>query len=162
MSRNDNSFELCSIVNFILGCRFCSRLCNSLMSSHGHFQNMKQSSKYLFYDWVNSSFMSLPYFLHIISYRFSSKYASVRVAYVGTILVLMAVPRVWIQLMSLNSKELLLRIISIPSVIIFLLNLGCNVSGYLSIHNEMACFLNSWGILLYRFVTSNVAMSMYG
>ena len=26
----------------------------------------------------------------------------------------------------------------------------------------MACFLNSWGILLHRFVTSNVAMSVLG
>ena len=33
---------------------------------------------------------------------------------------------------------------------------------YLSIQNEMACFPNSWGILLYRFVTSNVAMSVLG
>ena len=77
-----NSFKLCSIVNFILGCRFCSRSCNSLMFPHGCFQNMKQSSKYLFHDLVNSSFMSLPYFLLIISYRFSSKYARVWVAYV--------------------------------------------------------------------------------
>ena len=37
-----------------------------------------------------------------------------------------------------------------------LLNLGCNVSGYLSIQNEMACFPNSWVILLYRFVMSNM------
>ena len=37
MSRNGNSFELCSIVNFILGCRFCSGLCDSLMSRQGHF-----------------------------------------------------------------------------------------------------------------------------
>ena len=66
------------------------------MSAHGHFQNMKQSSEYLFHDLVNSSFMLLPYFLPIISYRFSSKYARVRVAYVGTILVPIAVPRVWI------------------------------------------------------------------
>ena len=47
-------------------------------------------------------------------------------------------------------------------MIIFLLNLGFNVSGYLSIQNEMACFPNSWGILLYRFVTLNVAMSEFG
>ena len=26
----------------------------------------------------------------------------------------------------------------------FLLNLGCNVSGDLSMQNEMACFPNSW------------------
>ena len=36
----------------------------------------------------------------------------------------------------------------------FLLNLGCNVSGCLSIQNERACFPNSQGILVYRFVTS--------
>ena len=35
MSKNGASFELCSIVNFILGCRFSSRLCNSMMSPHG-------------------------------------------------------------------------------------------------------------------------------
>ena len=44
----------------------------------------------------------------------------------------------------------------------FLLNLGCNVSGYLFIQNEMACFPNSWGILQYRFLISNVAMSVLG
>ena len=120
----------CSIVNFILVlffiCRFYSMSCNLLMSPHGYFQNMKLSFKYLFHDLVKSSFMSLPYFLPIISYRFSSKYT--RVAYVSAILV----PSVWIKLMLLNWKELLLRIISIPSMINFLLNLGCNVSGYLS------------------------------
>ena len=45
-----------------------------------------------------------------------------------------------------------------PSVMNFLLNLGCNVSVYLSIQNEI-CFPNSRGILLYRFVTSNVTIS---
>ena len=64
--------------------------------------------------------------------------------------------------MLLNWKELLLRIISIPFLMKFWLNLGCYVSGCLSIQNEMACFPNSWGILLYRFVTSNVAMSVLG
>ena len=59
-------------------------------------------------------------------------------------------------------KELLLRIISIPSMVNFLLNLGCNMPGYLSTQNEMACFPNSWGILLYRFVTSNVVMNVLG
>ena len=62
MSKNGSSLEPCSIVNCILGCRFCSRLCNSLMSPQGHFQNIKQSSKYLFHDFVNSPFMLLPYF----------------------------------------------------------------------------------------------------
>ena len=52
MCKNGNSFRLCSIVNFIFGCRFCSRSCNSLMSPHGYFQNMKQSSKYIFHDLV--------------------------------------------------------------------------------------------------------------
>ena len=64
--------------------------------------------------------------------------------------------------MLLNWKELFLRIIYIPSMIYFLLKLGCNVPGYLSIRNEMACFPNSWGILLHWFVTSNVAMSVLG
>ena len=45
-----------------------------------------------------------------------------------------------------------------PSVI----NLGCNISRYFSIQNEMACFPNSWGILPYRFVTSNVTISVLG
>ena len=62
--------------------------------------------------------------------------------------------------MLLTWKEL--RIISIPCMINFLLNLGCNVSEYLSIQNEMACFPNSRGILLYRFVTSNVTLSVLG
>ena len=66
MSKNGCSFELCSIVNFILEYRFCCRLWNSLMSPHGHFQIMKQSSKYIFHDLVNTSFMSLLYFLPII------------------------------------------------------------------------------------------------
>ena len=132
------------------------------MSPCGYFLNMKQSYKYLFHDLVRSSFMSLPYFLPIVSYKFSSKYARVRVAYVGTILVPIAVPSVWIYLMLLNWKELLLRINSKPSMIKFSLNLECNVSGCLSIQNEKACFPNSWGILLYRFVTSNVAMRVLG
>ena len=56
MSKNGNSFKLYSIATSILECRFCSRLFNSLMSPHGYFQNMKQSSKYLFHDLTNSSF----------------------------------------------------------------------------------------------------------
>ena len=62
MSKNGKSFKLCSTVNFILGCRFCSRSCNFSMSLNGYFQNMKQSSKYLFHDLVKPSFMSFPYF----------------------------------------------------------------------------------------------------
>ena len=64
--------------------------------------------------------------------------------------------------MLLNWKELLLRIIYISYMIHFLLNLGCNIYVYLSIQNEMDFYPNSWGILLYRFVTSNVAMSVLG
>ena len=84
------------MVNFILGYRFCSKGCNSLMSPHGYFQNWKQSFKYLLHDLVNSTFMSLPNFLPIISYKFPSKYARVIIAYVGTILVPIAVPSVCI------------------------------------------------------------------
>ena len=63
--------------------------------------------------------------------------------------------------MLLNWKELLLKIIFIPSMLsFFLLNLVSTVSGYLSTQNEIACFPNSWGILLYRLLTSNVAMSV--
>ena len=43
--------------------------------------------------------------------------------------------------MLLNWNELLLRIISIPSVIKFLLNLGCNVSGYFSSNMRWLVFL---------------------
>ena len=96
MSKNGSSFELCYIVNFILGCRICSRLCNSFKSPHGHFHDMKQSSRYLFHDLLNSSFSPLPYFWPIVLYRFSSKYARVRVTCVGAILVPIAVPSVWI------------------------------------------------------------------
>ena len=42
---------------------------------------------------------------------------------------------------------------SIPLVIIFLLNLECNISGYFTIQNETTCFPNS-----YRFVMSGVSM----
>ena len=52
MTRNGNSLQLCSILNFIMGCRFWSNLCNSLMFPHGNFQNIKQSSKYLFHNLV--------------------------------------------------------------------------------------------------------------
>ena len=47
-------------------------------------------------------------------------------------------------------------------MIIFLLNIVCNMSGYLFVQNEMACFPNSWGILLYRFGMSNVTMNVLG
>ena len=40
---NYNSLKSCSMVNFILECRFWSKLCKLLMLPHGHFQNMKQS-----------------------------------------------------------------------------------------------------------------------
>ena len=59
-------------------------------------------------------------------------------------------------------KGVIIKWFFIPSMINVLLNLWCNVSGYLSIQNEMAYFPNSWGILLYRFVTPNVAMSVLG
>ena len=88
MSENGSSFELCSIVNLILGCRFCSRLSNSFM--YKYFPNMKQSSKYIFHDLVNSPFILLPYFFYL-----TSKYAKVRVLCAGTILVPIAVSRVW-------------------------------------------------------------------
>ena len=64
------------------------------MLPHKHSQNMKQSSKYLFHDLINSVFILLLYFLPIILDSFSSKYAKVRVAYVGSILVPIAVPRI--------------------------------------------------------------------
>ena len=42
MSKNGSSLEVCSIVNFILGCRFCSRLCTSL---HGSNIKMEENRK---------------------------------------------------------------------------------------------------------------------
>ena len=62
MFKNDSSLNLCSIVNSILGCRFCSKLCKLLMLPYGHFQKMKQSFKYLFHDLVYSVFILLLYF----------------------------------------------------------------------------------------------------
>ena len=59
ISKNGSSLKLCSMVNFILECRFWRKLCKSLMLLHGHFQNMKQSSMYLFYDLINSIFVLL-------------------------------------------------------------------------------------------------------
>ena len=64
------------------------------MLPSGHFQNMKLSSRYLFHDLINPVVI-LMYFLPIISYRFSSKYAKVKVVYVGASLVPIAVPRIW-------------------------------------------------------------------
>ena len=37
ISKNGSSLKLCSTVNFILGCKFFSRLCNSLMFPYGYF-----------------------------------------------------------------------------------------------------------------------------
>ena len=61
------------------------------MLLHEHFQNMKQSSKYLFHDLINSVFILLLYFLPMILHKFSSKYSKVMVAYIGAILVSIAV-----------------------------------------------------------------------
>ena len=36
ISKNGGSLKLSSIVNFISGCKYWSRLCNSLMLPHGH------------------------------------------------------------------------------------------------------------------------------
>ena len=60
MSKNGNSFKLCSIVNFILGCRFCSRSCYSLIPPSWVFPEYEAIIQH---DLVKSSFMSLPYFL---------------------------------------------------------------------------------------------------
>ena len=68
-SKNGSSLKPCSMVNFSLGCWFWSKLCKLLMFPHGHFQNMKQLSKYIFHDLINSVFIL--YFLPMISYRFS-------------------------------------------------------------------------------------------
>ena len=73
MFKNDNCLRLSSMLNFIS--RFWNKLSKSLMLPHEHFQNIKQQSKYLFHDQINSVFILWMNFLPIISYRFSSKYA---------------------------------------------------------------------------------------
>ena len=81
--------------------------------------------------------------------------------YICVILVSIDVPRFWIELMLLNwviFKDYFYTLYDN----FFFLNLRYNVSRYLSIQNAIACFPNSWGILMYRFVTSNVTMSVLG
>ena len=63
ISKNSSSLKLCSRVNLILGCRLLSKLCKSLTSNNGLFQNMKQSSKNLFHDLVNFVFIFLYFYL---------------------------------------------------------------------------------------------------
>ena len=41
MSKNGSFLKLCSMVNFILECRFWSKLCKLLMSPHRRFQDVK-------------------------------------------------------------------------------------------------------------------------
>ena len=53
------------MVNSILGCRFESKLCKSLMLPHEHFQNMIESSRYLFYDLIKSVFILLLHFFRM-------------------------------------------------------------------------------------------------
>ena len=62
MSKNGSSLKLCSLVNFILGFWFWSKLCKSLILPHEHFQSIKQSSRYLFHELINSVFILLQYF----------------------------------------------------------------------------------------------------
>ena len=91
-----SSLGLSSMVNYILVCWFWSKLCKSLMLPCGHFQNMNQSSKYLFHNRINYIFILLMYFfLPMIANRFPCKYAMFRMAYVSIILVTIAVPWVW-------------------------------------------------------------------
>ena len=66
-------------------------LCESLMFPHVQFQNLKQSSKYLFHDFVNSLCIFSLCFLLMISYKLSTKNSKARVAYEGAILVPIAV-----------------------------------------------------------------------
>ena len=69
------------MVNLILGCKFWIKLCKSIILLHECFQNMKQSSRYLFHDLINSVFIFLLYF------HSNFKYANVWMVYVGAILV---------------------------------------------------------------------------
>ena len=136
MIENGHSLELYCYGNFILSCRLWSKLCKSSLLLHGHFQNMKQSSRYLSHDLIKSISILLPYIFMVISNWFSSKYAKVRVAYVGTILV---------------------------PITVLECNFCCRiVPGCFSIQNEMACCPKSWGILLYRLVISTTTLSVLG
>ena len=47
-----------------------------------HFHNMKQSTTYIFHNEINC-FDIVAVFSLVILYRFSTKYAKVKVAYVG-------------------------------------------------------------------------------
>ena len=53
MTKSGCSLKLCFVMNFILRYRFRSKLFKSLILPHVHFQNMKQSSRYLFHDLIN-------------------------------------------------------------------------------------------------------------
>lgn len=67
MSRKGSSVGLCSSVKFIFGCRFCSKVWSSLISPHEVLQRIKQSSRYLFQDFMKSVFILCPYFCSILS-----------------------------------------------------------------------------------------------
>ena len=60
------------------------------MLPHENFLNMKVIQVSI----PISNELCLPYFFPFISYTFTSKYANVRVAYAGTILVPIAIPTV--------------------------------------------------------------------
>ena len=54
MPKNGCTIKLCSTVNLILGCMFWSKSYESLVLPCKHFQNIKQSSRYLFYILIKS------------------------------------------------------------------------------------------------------------
>ena len=81
MSKNDSSLKLYSIVYFILGCRFWSMLCKSIMFPCIKFQHMKPSSKYLFHDLVNSFFIFSSYFFYSSSSSSSCHAGSTDIPY---------------------------------------------------------------------------------
>ena len=96
-SEKVSSLKLCFLVNFILWCKFWIKLCKLLMLPHGHFQNMKQPSMYIFHDLINSVFIVLYFYLCFdIDFPLSML---MLVAYFGAILVPIPVPRVWMLFM---------------------------------------------------------------
>ena len=138
MYKNGYFLKLCLMVIFILGSRFWGKLCKLLMLPYEHFHNTKQSSRYFFYNLMNSVFILLPYIFPVISHRFSSNNIEVRVTYVGVIVVLSAV---WMLFLLSNWKELSFRINSLPSVFHSLLYLWCYVSGYFFTQTRWPVFL---------------------
>ena len=139
MYKNGGSLKLTSMVNFILGCKFWSKLYKSLILPQKHFQNTKKSFRYLFYDLMISVFIFLLYYFLIIPCRFSSKRTKFTSAYAGALLVPFSVSMVCMWFLFWNWKELF-KISFILSLINLLLNLESNFSEYFLYKMRWALF----------------------